>query len=173
MRLELCPKPIQKPSQSPPNRDSFSPKVERVFPKTGTCFSQRRVGFLSFQGGRHGRAHNSSGVVCRLAPSPWASVSWQCGNLGLRVHQGERTFLHWQPRVLHEKEVYFPPTEYIEFFLALAAHNAMLQMSDEEKEVKSRKPSMIGLSWKGFCHMMCTLILYLLTHLLLLQDTPT
>ena len=38
--------------------------------------------------------------------------------------------------MLHEKEVYFPPTEYIEFLLALAAHNAMLQMSDEEKEVK-------------------------------------
>eukprot|EP00435_Cladocopium_sp_Y103_P022705 s3286_g5.t1 len=48
----------------------------------------------------------------------------------------ERSHLHWQPRVLHEKEVYFPPTEYIEFPLALAAHTAMLQMTDEEKEVK-------------------------------------
>ena len=48
----------------------------------------------------------------------------------------ERGHLHWQPRVMHEKEVYFPPTEYIEFPLALAAQNAMLQMTDEEKEVK-------------------------------------
>ena len=48
----------------------------------------------------------------------------------------ERSHLHWQPRVLHEKEVYFPPTEYIEFPLALAAHTAMLQMTDEEREVK-------------------------------------
>ena len=45
--------------------------------------STRRIGFLSFQGGRHGRAHNSSRVVCRLASSPWASVPWQCEKHGL------------------------------------------------------------------------------------------
>eukprot|EP00435_Cladocopium_sp_Y103_P008030 s2775_g2.t1 len=48
----------------------------------------------------------------------------------------ERAHLHWQPRVLHEKEAYFPPTEFIECPLAMAAHTAMLQMTDEEKEVK-------------------------------------
>eukprot|EP00435_Cladocopium_sp_Y103_P021086 s1173_g5.t1 len=47
-----------------------------------------------------------------------------------------RPHLHWEPHVLHEKEIYFPPTEYIEFPLALAAHTAMLQMTDEEKEAK-------------------------------------
>ena len=53
MRLELCPKPIQKPSQSPPkpsrffakfskHRDGFFPQTESepVFHKHGACFSK-------------------------------------------------------------------------------------------------------------------------------------
>ena len=39
VRLELCPKPIQKPS-------NFSPQTEPVFPQNGACFSHTRSQFF-------------------------------------------------------------------------------------------------------------------------------
>ena len=47
MRLKLCPKPIQRPSQfSPPKPTRFFPKTEPLCPKNGACFSQKRNKFF-------------------------------------------------------------------------------------------------------------------------------
>ena len=47
MKLELCPKPIQKPNQFPPKSSSFFPKPKPVCPKDRTGFSQKWNCFFS------------------------------------------------------------------------------------------------------------------------------
>ena len=49
-----------------------------------------------------------------------------------------RAHLHWSPKDLHEKEVFFPPVEYIEFPLSNAAMKALKEMSDPDVEVKKK-----------------------------------
>ena len=49
-----------------------------------------------------------------------------------------RAHLHWSPKDLHEKEVFFPPVEHIEFPLSNAAMKALKDMSDPEVEVKKK-----------------------------------
>ena len=43
--------------------------------------------------------------------------------------------LFWVPKQMQAKEVYFPPTEHIEFPLARASKQALLDMTDPEKEI--------------------------------------
>ena len=50
-----------------------------------------------------------------------------------------RNHLYWVPRILHEKEVFLPPMLHIEFPLARAAKNALLNMDDEEHELRKKE----------------------------------
>lgn len=45
---------------------------------------------------------------------------------------GSRSHSHWVPKQIQAKEVYFPPTEHIEFPLARAAKQALLGMAEPE-----------------------------------------
>ena len=45
-----------------------------------------------------------------------------------------RSHLCWAPKQIQAQEVYLPPTDRIEFPLARAAQQALLDMSDPEKE---------------------------------------
>ena len=47
-----------------------------------------------------------------------------------------RAHLHWQPKTVHVKEVYFPDEVHLEFPLANAAKNALKNMTDPEHESK-------------------------------------
>ena len=60
------------------------------------------------------------------------------GNLMVLDYEAvrQRSHLHWNAKIVHEKEVFLPPTEHIEFPLAKAAQVAMSEMADEEKELK-------------------------------------
>ena len=49
-----------------------------------------------------------------------------------------RAHLHWSPKDLREKEVFFPPVEHIEFPLSNAAMKALKEMSDPDVEVKKK-----------------------------------
>ena len=49
-----------------------------------------------------------------------------------------RAHLHWQPKTVHVKEVYFPDEVHLEFPLANAAKNALKNMTDPEHESKQR-----------------------------------
>ena len=46
-----------------------------------------------------------------------------------------RSHLYWVPKQIQAQEAYLPPTERIEFPLARAAQQALLDMSDPEKEI--------------------------------------
>ena len=50
-----------------------------------------------------------------------------------------RNHLYWVPRILHEKEVFLPPMLHIEFPLARAAKNALLNMDDEDHELRKKE----------------------------------
>ena len=50
-----------------------------------------------------------------------------------------RSHLYWVPRILHEKEAFLPPMQHVEFPLARAAKNALLNMDDEEHELRKRE----------------------------------
>ena len=60
------------------------------------------------------------------------------GNLVVLDYEAvrQRSHLHWNAKIVHEKEVFLPPTEHIEFPLAKAAQVAMSEMADEEKELE-------------------------------------
>ena len=49
-----------------------------------------------------------------------------------------RSHLHWVPKQIQAKEVYFLPTEHIEFPLARAAKQALLDMTEPEKELAKK-----------------------------------
>ena len=46
-----------------------------------------------------------------------------------------RSHLYWVPKQIQAQEVYLPPTDRIEFPLARAARQALLNMSDPEREI--------------------------------------
>ena len=46
-----------------------------------------------------------------------------------------RSHLYWVPKQVQAQEVYLPPTDRIEFPLARAARQALLNMSDPEREI--------------------------------------
>ena len=46
-----------------------------------------------------------------------------------------RSHLYWVPKQIQAQEVYLPPTDRIEFPLARVAKQALLDMSDPEKEI--------------------------------------
>ena len=49
-----------------------------------------------------------------------------------------RAHLHWSPKDLHEKEVFFPPAEHIEFPVSNAAMKALKEMSYPDVEVRKK-----------------------------------
>ena len=49
-----------------------------------------------------------------------------------------RTHLHWVPKAVHCKEVFFPDVTHLEFPLAKAARNALANMSDPDHEARKR-----------------------------------
>ena len=63
------------------------------------------------------------------------------GNLLLLDYESirGRNHLYWVPKILHEKETFLPPMLHIEFPLARAARNSMLNMDDEEQELRKRE----------------------------------
>ena len=49
-----------------------------------------------------------------------------------------RAHLHWQPKTVKVKELYFPDEVHLEFPLANAAKSALKNMTDPEHESKQR-----------------------------------
>ena len=47
-----------------------------------------------------------------------------------------RAHLHWSPRDMYVKEVFFPPLEHIQFPLAVAARQALFSMTDADAELR-------------------------------------
>jgi len=47
-----------------------------------------------------------------------------------------RQHKHWEPRTIHQKEVFFPPVEHMEFPLANAARRAISEMTDAASEAR-------------------------------------
>ena len=93
VRLELCRKPIRKPSQLSPNRATFSPKrnhfvpkTEPVFPKNGACSPQKRSMF--FPNTEHVSPKNgASQSRCLISPKPVADFRWRISKVGDRFPQ--------------------------------------------------------------------------------------